>query len=141
MKKPVKETSEQIQLNKEWGEVRIRLAAFPAHFNPEKTIELLDLCRASPEIRQWKPYITLGRVGLREEISDEQLYAEGKQAITDNSPCFYFSEGHYTVAGYDNRDKWHFTTSVEAVSFLRQHLPGVPHKQAPNWRELSDEGA
>jgi hypothetical protein len=126
MRKNRREISDQIQLNQEWQDVRKSLADFPPSFHPDKTIELLNLCRSVPDLRKLKPYVSLGRLCLSHNIPIEQLYAEGKQAINQDSPCLYFYEGHYVVAGYDNRDKWLFDTASEAIYFVRRHTASIP---------------
>jgi len=121
-----RQVSDQIQLNQEWQQARAQLAVFPPSFHPDKTIELLNLCRALPELRKRKPYISLGRLCLSPNIPVEQLYAESKQAINQDTPCLYFHEGRYVVAGYDNRDKRLFETAFEAINFVQRHPASVP---------------
>ena len=125
MRKNRREISDQIQLNQEWQDVRKSLADFPPSFS-SKAIELLNLCCSVPDLRKLKPYVSMGRLCLSHNIPVEQLYAEGKQAINDDSPCLYFHEGHYVVAGYDNRDKWLFETASEAIDFVRRHPVSIP---------------
>ncbi|RZJ88390.1 MAG: hypothetical protein EOO60_11130, partial [Hymenobacter sp.] len=102
-----------------------RISPLP-NYHPDKTIELLNHCRAIPALRKLKPYVSLGRLGLTHNLPIEQALAEGKQAWNQDSPCLYFHEGHYVVAGYDNRDKWLFDTASEAINFLQRHPASVP---------------
>ncbi len=132
MRKNRKEISDQVQLNQEWQDVRKSLADFPPSYHPDKTIELLNHCRAIPDLRKLKPYTSLGRLCLAHNMPVEQLLAEGKQAWNQDSPCLYFHEGHYVVAGYDNRDKWLFETAPEAISFVQRHPVSVPPLQDYN---------
>lgn len=104
----------------------MRAKAWPPSYHPDKTIELLNLCRAVPDLRKLKPYVSLGRLCLSHDIPVEQALAEGKQAFTQDTPCLYFCEGHYVVAGYDNRDKWLFETASEAIDFVRRHPASIP---------------
>lgn len=126
MRKNRREVSDQIQLNQEWQEVRAGFADFPPSFHPDKQIELLNLCRAIPALRKLKPYISLGRLCLSHNMPVEQALAEGKTAFNQDTPCLYFHEGHYVVAGYDNRDKWLFETAYEAINFVQRHPASVP---------------
>lgn len=86
MRRSRREVSDQIQLNQEWQDVRKSLADFLPNYHPDKTIELLNLCRAVPELRKLKPYVSLGRLGLTHNVPVEQLYAEGRQAVNQDSP-------------------------------------------------------
>ena len=106
--------------------MRARLAEFPPSFHPDKTIELLNLCRAIPELRKLKPYISLGRLCLTHNTPIDQCLAEGKTAWNQDAPCLYFHKERYVVAGYDNRDKWLFETKFEAIDFVQRHLVSVP---------------
>lgn len=126
MRKNRREINDQIQLNQEWQKVRRSLAEFPPSFYPDKTIELLNLCRSVPNLRKLKPYVSMGRLCLSHNTPIEHLYAEGKQAINDDAPCLYFHKGCYVVAGYDNRDKWLFETASEAIDFVRRHPVSIP---------------
>jgi len=126
MRKNRREVSDSIQLNEAWQDVRRSLAHFPPSSYPDKTIELLNLCRSVADLRKLKPYVSMGRLCLTHNISVEQLYAEGKQAINDDSPCLCFHEGYYVVAGYDNRDEWLFETASEAIDFVRRHPTSIP---------------
>lgn len=126
MRKNRQEVSDQIQLNQEWQDARKSLAHFPPNSCPDRTIELLNLCRSVPDLRKLKPYISMGRLCLSHNIPVEQLYAEGRQAINNDAPCLYFHEGHYVVAGYDNRDKWRFEAASEAIDFVRRHPVSIP---------------
>lgn len=126
MRKNFRKISDQIELNQDWQNIRKSLADFPPGYRSDKMIELLNLCRAISDLRKLKPFVSMGRLCLSHNISVEQLYAEGKQAINDDAPSLYFYEGHYVVAGYDNRDKWLFETASEAVDFVRQHPVSIP---------------
>ncbi|WP_375417846.1 hypothetical protein [uncultured Hymenobacter sp.] len=126
MKRKSEVINARIQLNQEWSEVRTRLAEFPPRFHPSKTIELLDLCRASPVLRELKPLISLGRLCLTHNTAIEQLYAEGKQATNNDSPCLYFYEKRYVVSSYDNENQWPFENSLDAVHFVQRHPVNIP---------------
>lgn len=126
MRKNNRVASDHVQLNQDWQQARAHLADLPPSLHPDKTLELLNLCRAQPELRKLRPYISLGRLGLTHNTPIEQLYAEGKQFNSQDSPCLYYHEGRYIVAGYDNRSQWPFETAFEAICFVQRHLAGVP---------------
>lgn len=126
MRENRRKISDQVELNQQWQEVRKSLTGFPPSYHPDKTIEMLNLCRSVPDLRKLKPYVSLGRLGLTHNLSVEQLLAESKSVWNQDSPCLYFYEGYYVVAGYDNRDKWQFETASEAINFVRRHPVSIP---------------
>jgi hypothetical protein len=103
------------RLDATWRNVRRRLAQFPEHFYPEKTVELVDLCRESTKIKNLVPYVSLGRLCL----SSNKL---GKP-YTDDCPCMYYYDNHFTASSYDNTLKFFFDSATEAVQFVEKNIP------------------
>jgi hypothetical protein len=87
--------------------------------DPTQTIELLDLCRADSELKQWRPYLSMGRLCLERPADYARFYSF-------DFPCLYFFEEHYIVADFGNYKKWPFPTAEAAVDFAQQHLSTVP---------------
>ncbi|MBD2767487.1 hypothetical protein IC235_06230 [Hymenobacter sp. BT664] len=105
-----------IASNERWVSVRNRfLANFPPNFYPDRTIEMLDLCRASPRLRQLIPFISLGRLGL-------ERYDAYERGQADNFVCLYFHDGRYVASGIDNEEKRFFDTAEATVAFVKEHL-------------------
>jgi hypothetical protein len=106
----------KVNNNEKWAEVRSRLTTdFPPSFSPDKTIELLELCRASPELRQLTPFISLGRLGL-------ERYDAYERGLADDFVCLYFYDGRYVAASNSNGEKRFFDTAAAAVAFAEEHL-------------------
>jgi len=101
--------------NQEWADVRAGFSDFPPSYYPEKSVELLNCCRASPKLRQLFPYISLGRLGLWRHAPLEAGFA-------DWFWCMYFDKNNYVVSHYDNTKRLLFDTAKAAISFVEQHL-------------------
>ncbi|WP_148289339.1 hypothetical protein [Fibrella aestuarina] len=101
---------------KEWADVKRRLTAnFPPHFQTDKTIELLEQCVLSDQLKELTPYISLGRLCLSRNTN---LTGSG-------CPCMYFHNHQYTVSTYDNKNKWYFDSTEEVIEFVKQNIPLV----------------
>lgn len=119
MRKRVKRKLAYPPVDKEWTRIANRLAHPVATSNPYQTLELLNLCRADAELKQWRPYLSMGRLCLERP-------AQYGRAYSFDFPCLYFFEGNYIVADFGNYKKWPFPTAEAAVDFARQHLFTVP---------------
>ncbi|WP_354582068.1 DUF6193 family natural product biosynthesis protein [Hymenobacter sp. UYP22] len=104
-----------ININNTWADVRQCLSEFPLHFYPEKTIELLNTCRANRKLRYLFPYISLGRLGLH-------CYEPSRFVVHDYFLCIYFYDGRYVVSTYNNERKWFFENAGEAIGFVVDNL-------------------
>jgi hypothetical protein len=110
------EINRLVDNNEKWAGVRTRLAAdFPASFHPDKTIKLLDLCRASPQLRQLIPFISLGRLGL-------ERFDAYERGLADDFVCLYFYDGRYVASNSGNEEKRFFDTAEATITFVKQHL-------------------
>jgi hypothetical protein len=102
--------------NEQWAAVRQRLlTVFPPSFYPERTVEMLDLCRASSELRQLLPFISIGRLGLAR-------YDAYERGIADDFMCLYFYDGQYVASNQSNEEKRFFDTAEAAIAFAKKHL-------------------
>lgn len=99
--------------NEKWVDVRQRLIT--NHHLSSRTVELLDLCRASKELRQLIPFISIGRLGL-------ERYDAYEKGIADEFVCLYFYDGHYVACNMGNEEKRFFDTAEATVAFVKQHL-------------------
>lgn len=104
-----------VENNEKWHQIRSRLAEFPPHFQPDKTIQLLDACRASRSLRQLLPYISLGRLGL-------WRYDAYERGQADEFVCLHFYDNRYTVSSYDNTEKRFFDSAQDAIGFVEQNI-------------------
>jgi hypothetical protein len=104
-----------INNNQEWADVREGFRDFPPNYHPEKSIELINCCRASPKLRQLYPYSSLGRLGI-------WRYNPMEAGFADWFLCMYFTEGKYYVCTYDNTKRVAFDTAETAIAFFEQHL-------------------
>jgi hypothetical protein len=132
MRKRVKHKVGQQLVVQEWARVRRRMTQTLAISSPSQSLELLDLCRIDPALKQWRPSLSMGRLCLARPARYARFYSF-------EFPCLYFAEGHYTVADHGNYKKWPFTTAEAAIAFARQHLFTVP--RSPEYEVLLSQEA
>ncbi|WP_201987238.1 hypothetical protein [Hymenobacter rubidus] len=132
MRKRIKRKLAHPPVDQEWTRIRNRLTQAVATSNPTQAIELLDLCRADAELKQWRPYLSMGRLCLERPAGYARCYSF-------DFPCLYFFQGDYTVADAGNYKKWPFPTAEAAVYFARQHLFTVP--LSPEFQVLLEQEA
>lgn len=101
-----------------WAVVRERLKEFPPHFYPEQKIELLDRCFQSAVLKNYNPYISVGRLCLS-NTNIREHYDLGW-------PCFNFIDGKYEVANYEHENIHLFDTTDEVVAFVEQEIARDP---------------
>ncbi|MFD1468489.1 hypothetical protein ACFQ48_09655 [Hymenobacter caeli] len=110
------EVQKMVNNNENWADVRSRfLTNFPPSFHTDKEVELLNLCRASKQLRQLIPFISLGRLGL-------WRYDAYERGLADDFVCLYYYDFQYVASDISNDKKRFFDTSEAVITFVKQHI-------------------